>query len=93
MTFDMETTQKFVCRANIVKYEKMLATYLTSIERHYVEVRLSEEQAALRQLNRSVLDKQLRPFMHARRHICDFEGAFQAGKQVDHNQLFPRHKD
>jgi hypothetical protein len=66
MTFEMETTQKFVCRTNIVKYEKMLATRLTSVERHYVELRLSEERAALRQLNRSVLDKELRPFVQAR---------------------------
>jgi hypothetical protein len=65
MTFDMEATRKSVCRRNIFKYEKMLATYLTSIERHYVQLRLSEERAALRQLNRSISNEELRAFVHA----------------------------
>lgn len=56
MTLDMEAMRKSVCRTNIAKYEKMLATYLTSTERHYVERRLSEERAALRHFDRSVLN-------------------------------------
>ena len=37
-------------RANITKYQKILATYLTAEERRFVERRLAEEQAALQQL-------------------------------------------
>jgi hypothetical protein len=35
-------------RNNIARYERLLKTYLTDIERNYVEMRISEEQAALR---------------------------------------------
>jgi hypothetical protein len=35
-------------RNNISRYQRLLETYLTDIERNYVESRLSEEQAALR---------------------------------------------
>ena len=42
--------QKFIHRTNIVKYEKILATYLTADERRFVERRLAEERAALLQL-------------------------------------------
>ena len=44
------TTQEFVHRENIVKYQRILGTYLTDYERCFVEHRLSEEQAALRQI-------------------------------------------
>ena len=49
MTSNTGTTQEFVHRANIVKYQKILGTYLTDYERRFVEHRLSEEQASLRQ--------------------------------------------
>jgi len=42
--------QCFAYRANIVRYRKILTTYLTTEERRFVERRLSEEQAALTQL-------------------------------------------
>jgi hypothetical protein len=35
-------------RSNISRYERLLQTYLTDIERTYVEMRLLEERAALR---------------------------------------------
>ena len=41
---------RFIHRANIVKYQKILATYLTDLERGFVEHRLEEEKAALRLL-------------------------------------------
>ena len=49
MTSNTGTTQEFVHRANIVKYQKIFGTYLTDYERCFVKRRLSEEQAALRQ--------------------------------------------
>lgn len=39
-----------VHRANVLKYRKILATYLTPHEREFVERRLAEERAALAQL-------------------------------------------
>ena len=49
MTSNIGPTQEFVHRANIVKYQRILGSYLTDYERSFVEHRLSEEQAALRQ--------------------------------------------
>jgi hypothetical protein len=49
MTLELETTLKFAHRANIDRYEKILATYLTDDERHFVERRLAEERASLEQ--------------------------------------------
>ncbi len=50
MTFRMETAEQFARRANIAKYQKILAKYLTTDERRFVERRIAEEQAALQQL-------------------------------------------
>ena len=41
---------RFIHQANIARYERILATYLTEHERHFVELRLVEEQAALQKL-------------------------------------------
>lgn len=41
---------EFVHRANVAKYQKILTTYLMPHEREFVERRLAEERAALRQL-------------------------------------------
>ncbi len=46
----------FVHRSNIAKYGRMLTTYLTELERRFIERRLAEEQAALQHL---VLDDQV----------------------------------
>jgi hypothetical protein len=54
MTLRMETTEQFVCRANIEKYRKILATYLTAEERRFVEHRLAEEQSFLQQVARNI---------------------------------------
>jgi hypothetical protein len=35
-------------RNNIKRYERLLETYLTDIERNYIDMRLSEARAALR---------------------------------------------
>ena len=42
MTLRMETTEQFVHRANIARYQKNLATYLSAEERRFVERRLAE---------------------------------------------------
>ena len=55
MFSNVRATQQFIHRANIVRYQKILATYLTDEERRFVERRVAEEQAALRQLCGSVV--------------------------------------
>jgi hypothetical protein len=50
MALRMETPERFAHRANIARYQKILATYLTPEEHRFVERRLAEEQAALQQL-------------------------------------------
>ena len=47
MTLELPTNLNFVHRANIGRYRRILATYLTDQERHFVERRLAEEQASL----------------------------------------------
>ena len=49
-----ETAERFARRANIAKYQKILATYLTAEERRFVERRLAEEQVALQQSGGSI---------------------------------------
>ena len=51
MALELQTIPKFAHRANIDRYEKILATYLTDEERHFVERRLAEERAFLEQSN------------------------------------------
>jgi hypothetical protein len=43
-------TQRFAARANIFRYQKLLATYLTEEERRFVERRLEEEKVALQHI-------------------------------------------
>jgi hypothetical protein len=50
MTLRMETAEQFAHRANIARYQAILATYLTAEKRRFIECRLAEEQAALQQL-------------------------------------------
>ena len=50
MALRMETPEQVAHRANIARYQKILATYLTPEERRFVERRLAEEQLALQQL-------------------------------------------
>lgn len=42
--------QEFVCRQNIEKYERLLGTQLTELERKYVQQRLIEERGLLASL-------------------------------------------
>jgi hypothetical protein len=49
MALRMDTPERFAHRANIARYQKILATYLTVEERRFVERRLAEEQVALQQ--------------------------------------------
>lgn len=49
---DSKTQEAFVFahKANIERYRRILETYLTTDERHFVERRLAEERAALERL-------------------------------------------
>jgi len=52
----MSILESSLCTAhqnNINRYKRLLETYLTDIERNFVEGRLSEEQAALRLLDQA----------------------------------------
>ena len=40
-------------RNNISRYERLLKTYLTDIERNFIELRLWEEQVALRHIDQN----------------------------------------
>jgi hypothetical protein len=51
MTTDIER-QRFVIRAHIVRYERILTTYLTPHERAYIERRLAEENSAFEQFTK-----------------------------------------
>jgi hypothetical protein len=59
-------------RNNINRYERLLQTFLTEIERHYIEMRLSEQRAALRlaDCNQSLRNND-RPMAHNVRDTLD----------------------
>jgi hypothetical protein len=44
---ELHTALLFAHQANIERYTKILKTYLTEVERDFVQRRLTEEQAAL----------------------------------------------
>jgi hypothetical protein len=44
---DRAALAKFVCRQNIGRYERLLRTELTDLERAFIKRRLSEEKQAL----------------------------------------------
>ena len=44
---DRVALSKFVCRQNIGRYERLLRTELTDLERAFIERRLSEEKQTL----------------------------------------------
>jgi hypothetical protein len=48
----LETALCQACRNNISRYERLLKTHLTDLERNFVELRLWEERSALRVLDR-----------------------------------------
>ena len=50
MTPEFARTIQFAHRANIERYRKLLRTDLTDEERKFLETRLAEEQATLRQM-------------------------------------------
>ena len=54
MIFRMETAAQFAHKANMARYQSILATYLTAKERRFIERRMVEEQAALQQLGCSI---------------------------------------
>ena len=54
MILRRETAAQFAHKANMARYQKILATYLTAEERRFIERRMAEEQAALQQLGSSI---------------------------------------
>ena len=46
----LEASLQFAHRANILRYEKLLQTYLTDPERAFIRRRLEEERQAIAQL-------------------------------------------
>jgi len=51
----IETPQSFAHRANIERYKKLLATHLADNERKFVQLRIAEEEAALRQIDNTIV--------------------------------------
>ena len=47
---DFVKAREFAHHANIKRYRRLLRTHLTDVERQFLERRLAEEQAALRQM-------------------------------------------
>ena len=47
---DFIKAREFAHRANIDRYRRLLRTHLSDLERDFLERRLAEEQAALRQM-------------------------------------------
>lgn len=50
MSLDLRNAFPFARRANVERYRRLLSTYLTENEREFVERRLAEEEAALRDI-------------------------------------------
>lgn len=51
---ELDAALSFAHRANVERYTKLLATYLTDVERDFVRRRLAEELAALEHLTVTV---------------------------------------
>lgn len=51
---------KFICRQNIGRYERLLRTELTELERAFIERRLSEEKQALQFAQAQILPRAVR---------------------------------
>lgn len=52
--FSMTAVKSAICQAyskNIDRYQRLLQTYLTDVERQYIERRLLEEQAAIQTID------------------------------------------
>ena len=68
---DEKALSKFVSQQNIGRYERLLGTYLTDLEREFVERRLAEERQTLRSAEAETLSrvgdelKRLRPMLKA----------------------------
>ena len=56
-------------RNNISRYNRLLETYLTDIERNFVELRLWEERAALRHLDAQQPDDDNHPILDRTREV------------------------
>jgi hypothetical protein len=61
MKFKRDTARQFAHKANIARYQKMLAGHLTSSERDFIERRVAEEQQALRKLAEGVAPETVNP--------------------------------
>jgi hypothetical protein len=57
MTLALVDTRKIVCQTNIIKYNKILTMQLNPDDRHYAELRLTEERVECRQLVGAVVGR------------------------------------
>lgn len=57
---DKAALSKFVCYQNIARYERLLKTHLTDLERDFIERRITEEKHALRSAEALTLSKVVR---------------------------------
>jgi len=46
--YDRDAQTIFVCRQNIERYERLLKTHLTDLERDYIQKRVAEDKQTLR---------------------------------------------
>jgi hypothetical protein len=63
MTLELPANLKFVQRANIDRYKRILTTYLTGKERLFVERRLAEEEASLERSGLELRDVLVCPYV------------------------------
>jgi hypothetical protein len=61
MKFERDTTKRFAHKANIARYQKILAGHLSPAERDFVERRVAEEQGALRNLAEGLAPEIMNP--------------------------------
>jgi len=52
MSSDFNNASEYAHRKNIERYQRLLKTYLTDVERRFVEQRLAEERAALQRISK-----------------------------------------
>jgi hypothetical protein len=64
MTVELSVNLKFIHRANIDRYKRILATHLTGEERRFVERRLAEEQASLEQSDLKLREVLVCPYVN-----------------------------
>jgi len=54
---DRNAQMTFVCRQNIRRYERLLNSYLTDLERDFIKKRIAEEKQTLRSAGAEMLSR------------------------------------